>query len=201
MTTVASVRRTAAILALAFASLGAAVLTARPAAAHVCATPSLVKVGQPSAVTVGITAEQVAVDGIEIRIPTLFSLKDATSSPGWTLAEQTKSVVRYTGGSVQPFQCGYFTLHGTATRHATFSLPLVLHYADGSSKTFANDQLGEVDSGQMIFAGTDPDPATASKGMQPWQLAIVLVIALVGIAVAIVVVRRAIAPPTSGGRR
>jgi hypothetical protein len=170
--------------------LATAGVPVRRAAAHQCATPSLVQVGKPVAVTIGVTAEEVGVDAVTVRVPKGFELAEAVPAPGWSVRSEG-GTVRYTGGVVAPFQCGQFTLHGTARRHATLTLPIELHFTDGSAKTLAGNRLGDPESGQIVFAGTDPD-AAASGGVRPWQVALVVAVAVAGLAVAALVVRRAL---------
>jgi hypothetical protein len=170
-----------------------AIATVHPAgraAAHECATPSLVQVGKPAAVNVGVTVEEVGVDGVTIRVPDGFDLADAVAPPGWSV-RRDGTTVRYAGGLVKPLECGQFTLHGTARRHATFTFPVSLHYTDGSQRTLNGTKLGDPDSGQIVFAGTSPD-AEPSPGRRPWQVGLVVGAVAAGVALTALLVRRAL---------
>jgi hypothetical protein len=183
------VRRILAILALA---LALSPVGARPADAHSCATPSLLTVGQSAAIIVGVAAEGVAVDDVKIEVPPQLGLTSADDAQGWT-ESRTATGVHYTGGRIDPLACAYFTLRGVPTKRATFVLPLTLHFADGTSRTFTGTELGALDSGHLVFAGTDPDAVPSSAS--PLQIAILVTVTAIGVTIAAVALRRTLRPP------
>ncbi len=141
------------------ASVLAPLLDADAAGAHVCAQPVEVAVGQPATLTVGVGAETSAVIAVEIELPEGFRLTDA-SAEGWEV-DVGEDAVRFTGGSVASFACGYVTLRGVAEEPATLVFPLVLETADGRSLTYDHTDPFREDSGQVVYAGV-PMPAGLS---------------------------------------
>ncbi|MEA3075973.1 MAG: hypothetical protein QOF60_881 [Actinomycetota bacterium] len=174
-------------MALALSPVGA-----RPAAAHSCATPSLLTVGQPAAIIVGVAAESSAVDDVKIKVPPQLRLTGADQAQGWTLS-RTATEVDYSSGRIEPLTCAYFTLRGVPTKRATFVVPFTLHFEDGTSRTFTGTELGALDSGHLVFAGTNPDAVPSSTS--PMQIAVIVSVAAIGVTIAAVALRRALRPP------
>src|SRR5829696_3700470 len=105
--TVARVRRIVAIVALLVA-----LAPLIPAEAHLCSGAVQVPVGRPTTVTVGVTVEQHAVVGLDIALPSGFTLDSFPAPSGWTVT-RTGRVLRYRGGTITAYTCGFFTLRGT----------------------------------------------------------------------------------------
>jgi hypothetical protein len=172
---------------------------AGPAAAHSCATPSLVTVGRPAVFAIGVAAESVAVDHVNIIVPRQLRITDADHPEGWTV-NRTDTSVDYTGGRIEPLGCLYFSLRGTPLARGTYVLPLKLHFVDGTERTFRGKELGSLDSGHVVFAGTteeDAANAVPPKKSNVVQVAVIVAFAVVAVAVAFFAVRRALRPPAS----
>lgn len=165
---------------------------AGPVSAHSCSRPSLLTVGQPAVITVGVAAEAVAVDEVTILVPRQLRIDEVDEANGWK-ATRTEAAIAYRGGRIEPLDCFYFSLRGTPVSRGTYVLALQVHFEDGTEQTFRGRELGSLDSGHVIFAGTDPD-AAAPSGTDPAQVAIIVAFAVVGAGVAIFVVRRALRP-------
>lgn len=151
-------RRTLAIVAslLALAALGG------PAArAHFCATPVEIGVGEPASVTIGVAAEEKPITRVDVGIPAGFELEEVTDSPGWT-SEETSSGLTFTGGTIPPFGCSYFTVRGKATKKAALAFPLDLHADDGSVREYRNRELGAQYAAQLVYAGVEPPKEDAA---------------------------------------
>jgi hypothetical protein len=158
------VRRALAVLAL----LGP-VLAVVPASAHSCAAPVQVPVGERVSVTVGVTAEAVAVTGVDVSVPDDFRLLGVVEAPGWRI-ERRGSTVRLRDGEVAPFGCAYLALEGVAGRKGRLVFPLTVHGADGSTLRYESAELGDPGAGQLVFAGVErPSPDTG--GVSPWKAA------------------------------
>jgi hypothetical protein len=162
-------RRTLLILALVSAPL----LGAAPAAAHVCAQPVSVEVGEPASLTVGLGAETSAVVAVEVELPEGFRLSDA-SGEGWEVDVRDDSV-RFSGRSVAPFACGYVTLRGVAEERATLLFPLVMETDDGRSVTYDHPDPFREDSGLLVYAGVTMPSGLADgnqdQGPEPVEIA------------------------------
>lgn len=127
-----------------------------PAAAHVCALPVELEVGEPSSVALGVGAEAVAVTEIEVETPEGFEVTDV-SGTGWQV-ETDERRVRFTGGEVAPYSCANLTLRGVAAEHTKLVFPLTLH-ADGEVATYDNPEPFYEDSALVVYAGLEvPEP-------------------------------------------
>ncbi len=138
-----------------------------PAGAHSCAAPVRVEVGERSTITVGVTAEEAAVTGLDVEIPAGYVLESA-GVPGaagqeWEI-DESLSLVTSRGGPLPPYSCGYLTLVGTATERGALAFPLVVHGADGATRRFDNTTPYHSQGAQMVYAGVEvPGPS----GMEP----------------------------------
>jgi hypothetical protein len=170
LATVPGVRHMLIILSSVLSSLVPSLLGADPAAAHVCAQPVEVAVDQPATVTVGVGAEAAAVTAVEIELPDGFRLTEA-SAEGWDV-DVREGAVRFAGGSVAPFACGYVTLRGVAEERAALVFPLVVETADGASLNYDNTEPFLEDSAQLVYAGVDMPTGlpSAEDDMDPAEL-------------------------------
>lgn len=149
-----------------------------PARAHVCTSPVAVPVDEPVAVPVGVGAEQEAVTGVDIEVPSGFRLARVRPAPGWAVGG-TGTRVELRGGSIPPFGCGSFTLEGTARRRGTLAFPLVVHGADGTTRRLDGPEPGTADSAQLVYAGAGND---AGDGSVPVGTVVGIVLLVVGLA-------------------
>lgn len=149
--------------------------------------------GEPTRITLGITAEQAAVTSVEIGIPDGFEL-ERVAAADWEV-EQTPRQVTLTGGEVARFACGYVGLAGTAAREGVLVFPLTVHAEDGSTMVFSGSDLGHHLSGQLVYAGIPIATATAGDSSPPSLLelagwALMAAAAVAGLAAAARRVRR-----------
>jgi hypothetical protein len=175
----------------------ALVLDAGPAAAHVCVRPVEVKVGELSSITVGVPAEVQVVDKVAITIPAGFDLGQARAAGGWT-SSIDGSTVTYTGSTIAPLTCGYFTVTGTAASKGKLVFPVTTTAVDGTTTEYAPGRLGA----QEVYAGIPAFPdAGGGSGLDATTLAgIVLVGGGLVAAAALFVVRRRAGRPASTAR-
>jgi hypothetical protein len=132
-------------------AVAAALAGATPAAAHACAAPVEIGVGEPVNVTIGVTAEGEPVTAVDVEVPEDFTVLD-TSTAAWE-AERDGSTVHYTGGRVEPFSCAYLSIEGTAEEKGRLVFPIILHTEDGDSVRHDSTELGAERSAQLVFAG------------------------------------------------
>lgn len=107
--------------------------------------------------TVGVPAEDAPVTRVDIEIPQEFELHRGVESGAWRV-EQEGRVLRYTGGTIGLFQCGFFTIAGEVPTKATLVVPFTTYGADGAVlREFRSKVLNHVDAAQLVYAGTTPD--------------------------------------------
>ena len=187
----------AAILAL---GVSISVSAAAPAGAHVCAGAVQVPVGRRATVTVGVPAEEQAVVGVEVGLPDGFRLARIVGAQFWT-GERRGDVVRFEGGPLAPYACGYFSLTGTATSKGKLVLPLTVRLDDGTRLRYTGDKLNDPQGAQLVFAGVEPKASDylgggdgdgrSGLGLAGW---ILVGVGVAGIAGAIVSRRYAMGP-------
>jgi hypothetical protein len=203
---VRSLRRILAILALAIAYSVAA--TGR-ADAHVCATPVSIPLDRSATVTVGVPAEERAVTHVDVGLPAGFRLARVTGAQFWT-GQRMGDVVRFQGGPLAPYACGFFSLTGTATEKGKLVFPLTLQLEDGSTLRYTGTKINDPLGAQLVFAGTEPKASDyfgdtgggssrSGLGVAGWVL---VGLGTAGIVGAVVVRRYVItAPPRSPGQQ
>jgi hypothetical protein len=173
-----------AILALAstVATGGAVGLTARPAAAHVCARAVEISVGRPSTVAVGVTVEGTAVPDVTITIPDGLQLERVDPKAGWSIT-RTGPSVRFRGGPIPRFACEYFSFGVVAPGRGSFGIPVVQRSATGaivarSAPDPTRAQSRALD--QFVYAGVTPPSVSSGSGMSTTTIA---GIALLGVGI------------------
>lgn len=137
-----------------------------PAAAHACAAPVEVPVGEPATVTVGITAESASVTSVTVEVPDGFRVSDAAGD-GWDV-EVTGSTVLFGGSSVPPFGCGYVTVRGVAAREGVLVFPLVVETADDEVLRFEETEPFHPRGAQLVLAGVDVSVLYADDAGLTW---------------------------------
>jgi hypothetical protein len=145
-----AMRRLLALLTVAVGVMGAV-----PARAHSCATPVEIPIGEPATVAVGVAAEQSRVVGVDISLPAGFRLDRAEELFDWR-ATRTGSLLRYRGGTLDPYACDYFNLVGQADEQATLVFPMTVHGADGSVVEFTGEEADDPHPAQLVYAGFSP---------------------------------------------
>jgi hypothetical protein len=179
-----------AFMVAALAGLSVAlVVDAGPAAAHVCVRPVEVKVGDVSSITVGVPAEVQVVDKVAITIPAGFDLGQARAAGGWT-SSIDGSTITYTGSTIAPLTCGYFTVTGTAASKGKLVFPVTTTAVDGTTTEYGPGKLGA----QEVYAGIPAFPdAGGGSGLDATTIAGIVLVGggLVAAAVLFAVRRRA----------
>jgi hypothetical protein len=177
--------------------VGVSVALASPVAAHVCVRPVEVKVGELSSITVGVPAETQVVDRVAISIPGGFELGQARAAAGWT-SSIDGSTVTYTGSTIAPLTCGYFTVTGTAASKGKLVFPVTTTAIDGTTTEYGPGKLGA----QEVYAGIPafPDEGGGS-GVDATTIAGIALVAggVVG-GVVLFVLRRRAGRPASTAR-
>ena len=182
MATVIPVRRVGLMVAVL-----TALVPARPAAAHSCATAMSVTPGERSTITIGVAAEESPVIAVTVSLPGGFRLDDVPQAVGWSSTTDGGSV-RFTGGTIPPFTCSYLTLVGVAEGKATLVFPLTVRDDTNTTREYSGIQAGDSDAAQLVYAGTSPDNDTG-HGVAAWQVAL-LVLFAVGLVAGVVAVSR-----------
>ena len=64
--------------------------------------------------------------------------------------------MRFTGGQITPFQCGYFRLRGRPARKATLVFAFTTRTPDGMVSEYASSDPQDYFAAQLLYAGTEP---------------------------------------------
>jgi hypothetical protein len=144
----------AAILAFA-TGISVSLAGAPPAGAHVCSNAIQVPVDRQSTVTVGVPAEAIAVVRVDVGIPKDFRLSEVIGAQFWT-GKRVGEVIRFEGGPLAPYSCGYLSIKGTATEKGKLVFPLTLQLEDGTTDRFTSEFLNDPRGAQLVFAGVQP---------------------------------------------
>lgn len=151
-------RRMARILALGVLFGGVTfVAGAAPASAHICTNAVEVKVGKEFSVNIGVAAEDKPISEVDIAVPKGFDLVDNFGFLGW-VGERHDSVVTFSGGIIEPYQCGYFTLKGTAPKKGVYQANITAIAEDGTRRLYKNPNPYSAFPAMMLYADT-PMPA------------------------------------------
>lgn len=105
------------------------------------------------------------------------------------MADPGDDEVTFTGGSIPPFGCGYFTLRGVAERRAMLVFPLRVTDDEGAARDYTSEQLGDPYAAQLVYAGTVPE-GTDGDDTAAWQVVLLAVFAVAWLVGAVVVVVR-----------
>lgn len=106
-----------------------------------------------SSITVGVPAEVQVVDKVAITIPAGFDLGQARAAGGWT-SSIDGSTITYTGSTIAPLTCGYFTVTGTAASKGKLVFPVTTTAVDGTTTEYGPGKLGA----QEVYAGIPAFP-------------------------------------------
>lgn len=132
---------------------------ALPAAAHPLPQNSLVPLGRPGTVTIGIPSEAtVAMTGVDIVIPATYRVIKAEPPPGWT-AVIRDGQMRFAHGKVAPGSFANFSFRGLASKRGPLKFALVIHSADGHSRLWAGVQGKDPYPAPVVYAGVPPLPS------------------------------------------
>jgi hypothetical protein len=167
----------AACRALLLTAVVAAASGTSPAAAHVC--PVLVAplpIGRAATVTVAVTVEDATVPDVELVLPPALQLDAVAPEPGWK-ATRAGSTVRYRGGPIRPFGCGYFTITVASTAKGINDIVVVERDAHG------------VEVARPVFAVYVGVKPPEPPGARNFPVVTVVGAALVGLGAAAMVVR------------
>jgi hypothetical protein len=158
-----------------------------PADAHVCTIPVEIPVGEVSTVTVGVAAEVYEVTQVDVQIPAGFRLTSVGRTAGWTSAREG-DVVRFTGGSIGPLTCAYFTLNGSAPAKGKLTFAATTHAVDGSTTVYGPGKFGA----QEVYVGVKADPAAedGSSGTSAVTYAGYALVGIGAVAAIVLVLRR-----------
>jgi uncharacterized protein YcnI len=174
------VRRLAVLtLASAIATAGVIGTTILPAAAHICARPVQIPVGQPATIAVGVTVEGTAVTDVTITIPAGLQLDRIDAKAGWTVT-RTGGRARFRGGPIAAYTCEYFSFGVTAPAKGSFGVPVVQRSAAGtivarSTPDFASQQSRVLD--QFVYAGVTPPSNDSGSGPSATTIAGIALVA------------------------
>ncbi|MDP1792793.1 MAG: hypothetical protein Q8K63_01540 [Acidimicrobiales bacterium] len=143
----------ASILALVLLIGGvSSTLAARPASAHVCTNPVEVEVGEFFSVNIGVASEGKPVTAVEITVPNGFDLEDQFGFLGW-VGERRGDTVFFTGGVIEPYQCGYFTFKGTAPKKGIYVSDITVIANDGARRAYTNTNPYSAFPAMALYAG------------------------------------------------
>ena len=129
------------------------VLPADPAAAHFCAFPVSIKPGKSATVNVGVAAEDTSIVEVAITVPEGFRLDRALDVRRWTTTNDG-TTVRFTGGPIDEYSCGFFSLVGTADSKGTLVFPLTVVDNKGTVFEYTSQRIGDPYAAQLVFART-----------------------------------------------
>lgn len=154
----------AVILALVCGVFGVITIgpAASPASAHICTNPVEVNVGQAVNINFGVAAEDKPVTAVDVAVPTGFELREPIGFNGWQ-ATRDGSVAHFTGGTIKPFTCEFFTFAGTATIKGALYLDITVVNGDGSKTVYDVHDPYSPTPAMGVFAGV-PIP---SQGVTP----------------------------------
>lgn len=127
---------------------------------------------------IGVAAEDSAVVQVAITVPPEFDLDRVTEPQHWTSSREG-AVVRFTGGVIEPFGCGYFSLSGTAAKKASIVFPLKVVAETGSALEYTNPDPAAPDAAQLVYVGVEPEREAGGRS-RGTSAALVAVIVLVG---------------------
>lgn len=126
----------------------------RPASAHVCTNPVEVNVGQAVNINFGVAAEEKAVIAVDVTVPAGFGLTEPIGFNGWQAARDG-SVVHFTGGTIKPFTCEFFTFAGTATIKGALYLDITVVNDDGSRTVYDVHDPYSPTPAMGVFSGVE----------------------------------------------
>lgn len=151
------------------ATVATALAAPGPAGAHFCATPVEATPGRRAAVVVGVAAEAEALVEVAVHVPAGFRLDGVGGSPGWTAAVDG-ATVRFTGGTIAPFTCGYFSLVGVAPDRGVLAMPLTVRTAGGRSVEYRSREFGDPYAAQLVYVGVKPEASAGGGNFRPGRL-------------------------------
>jgi hypothetical protein len=124
---------------------------------------------------------------LDVEVPDGFTLTGDLRVPSWTAARDGDTV-RFTGGRIEPFGCGYVTLRGRAERKGRLVFPVTVTAEDGTTTRYASTDLALPDTAGLLYVGVDPpDPGgDDGEGAPPWTAIGVATAAALGLAAAVV---------------
>jgi uncharacterized protein YcnI len=163
-------RRAAGFIVAMVVGAGLLVVPPRPAGAHFCSSPLKVPVGEPVTFTVGVPAEEAQVGRVEIEVPEEFDLHRPVERPPWRVEQEGDKVI-FTGGPINLFQCGFFTLAGEVPDKAKLVVPFTTYDTQGKKiREFRSEDLSHLDTAQLVYAGVDFEgrPTEPGEGPPPW---------------------------------
>ncbi len=139
------------------------VATAPAAGAHPLPTRSLVPVGKPGTVTIGIPSEAtVAMTGVDIRVPRSYRVIKLEPPPGW-MANFREGQIHFSHGKVAPGSFALFSFRGEASKRGPLKFSLVIRSADGHSQLWDGVQGKDPYPAPVVYAGV-PAPAASDAG-------------------------------------
>lgn len=141
-----------------------------PAAAHSCAQPAVIPVGQPATVNVSVGAEAAPVVAVTITIPEGFVATAVAPPTGWRELPRQGADIILEGGPIARFGCTTFAVTGQAGKPATLAFVITTRTADGTVERFDRTEPGSARPAQVVFAGTDQATATTATGAGPTAL-------------------------------
>lgn len=168
--------RIVAVVCIAAAAL---VVSASPAAAHICPVLTEIPVNRSSPVKVAATVEQTPIPDVEIQLPPELHLDRPEIPPGWT-ATADATTVRYHGPPITPYTCAYFNVFVTASKKGRYGIAVIQRDANGTIKASTVDPQHKTNPAfqQLVYVGMKPpQPGGGSSGPSVVMIAGVVLIA------------------------
>lgn len=129
-----------------------------PASAHVCTQSVEVRVGKKFSLNIGVAAEDKQITKVEILVPNGFDLTDNFGFLGWVGKREGNEVV-FTGGTIEPYQCAYFTFVGSIPKKGTYVAEIATTAPDGTRKVYKSRNPYSPVPAMMMYAGVKmPSP-------------------------------------------
>ncbi|HVT77966.1 MAG TPA: hypothetical protein VHD87_13110 [Acidimicrobiales bacterium] len=140
--------------------------------AHFCSIPATIKVGQDTMVNIGVAAEEIPVEAVDIQIPAGFALKEAVGYLGYT-GTVKGNYAHFVGGEIAPYTCHYFGFSGHATKRGRLVAQIITTDKNGTKTRYFDTRAISQFPAEVIYAGVDPaDYApklpTSSGGVSIW---------------------------------
>ncbi len=170
-------------LARPFAALASAATLAfaTVAGAHPLVTDSVIPVGQPATVNLGVPGETpTPMVRVDITIPPGFRLEEAVPVQGWATSREGQSVTYRSSEGIAPGGFAIFALRGVAERKAILAFAMTTHAADGTTQEWSD--RGEFQLAPKAYAGYDEVPGSGDQDGIDWAL--VAGVFLIGVGVA-----------------